>query len=130
MFSTSDGEKTNTPDPGRRRARGCAGQAEASPIGCHTVWLSGPGWVLHLGEHVCPFLQHLGFPVGDADGEMVVAGITEFADTVTELGLCSRERERADQIGGTHLLLLGTEEHEMPAVVLQIAGICRLVLLV
>src|SRR5215213_4493414 len=86
--------------------------------------------VLDLGEHVRPFLQHLGLPVGDADREMVVAAVTELADTVTQLGLCPRERERTYQIGSTHLVLLGTEEHEMPAMVLQIAGICRLILLV
>src|SRR5882724_9471220 len=81
-------------------------------------------------EHVDPLLEHLGAAVTDVDGGVVVPGRPQRADALAQRGRRLRERQRADQIGGAHLLLLRAEEHEMAPVVGQVAGVGRLVRLI
>src|SRR5262249_53009659 len=67
-------------------------------------------------------------PVADADREVVVAGGAQLADALSELLARAGERHGADEVRGALLLLVRTEEHEMPAVVGEVPRVRRLVL--
>src|SRR5712664_2865472 len=111
--------------PGRTSGFGTSVSVSTSgpPVSTNTI-----AFTLDTSEDVRPLLEHLRMPVADADGEVSVAGPAELADALLQLGSGRRERHRADQVGGADLLLLRAQEHEMPAVVGEIARVRRLVL--
>src|SRR5678815_3246962 len=81
----------------------------------------------HAVEQLRPLLQHLGMPVADHDAEMAEPGRGERADPLPQLVPRCREGGGADQLGRAHLVLLRPEEHEVAAVIGEIARIGRLV---
>src|SRR5206468_7683961 len=82
----------------------------------------------HTLEHVGPLLEHLGIPVPHGEADMIESGSRELAELLAQLGPGAGERRRANQLRGADLLLLGTEKHEVAAMVAEIAGVSRLVL--
>src|SRR6185369_16625158 len=81
----------------------------------------------HAVEQLRPLLQHLGMPVADHDAEMAEPGRFQRADPLAQLVPWSREGRGADQLGRAYLLFLGPEEHEVAAVIGQVARVGRLV---
>src|SRR4029453_13792246 len=113
--------------PGRTSGFGTSATASTSgpPVCANTIaFISDPL------EDVRPFLQHLRMSVTDADGEVVVAGAPQLPEALAQLGRGGGERQRPDQVGGADLVLFRPQHHQVAAVVGQIAGVRRLVLLV
>jgi hypothetical protein len=61
---------------------------------------------LHVFEHVGPFFEHLGLAVGDADREVVVAGVAQLPQAVAKLGRLSGEGRSLNELRGAQLLFL------------------------
>src|SRR5262250_3887097 len=68
--------------------------------------------------------------VTDADGEVVVADEAQLPEALAPLGHGGRERQYPDEIRSADLVLFRPQDHEVAAVVGEIARIRRLILLV
>src|SRR5213593_4643798 len=81
----------------------------------------------HPLEHVGPFLQHLGISVAHGEADVVESGPSQLAEPFSQLGLGSSEGGRANELRGADRVLFRSQEHQVPAMVAQIAGIRGLV---
>src|SRR5215467_15387368 len=81
-------------------------------------------------EDLHPFFQHFRMSVTDADGEVVVADAAQLPEALAQLGHGGRERQYPDEIRSADLVLFRPQDHEVAAVVGEIARIRRLILLV
>src|SRR5687767_6515491 len=70
-----------------------------------------------------PVSQRLFLAGHELDGELRVAGAAQRLDTLLDLGFGCRERGGADQLGAHEAPLLGLHEHQVPAMILQVARI-------
>src|SRR4030095_10188119 len=113
--------------PGRTSGLGTSARASTSgpPVCAKTI-----AFISDSLEDVRPFFQHLGMPVPDADGEVVVAGGAQLPEALAQLGRGGGEGQRANQVGGADLVLFRPQDHQVAAVIGQVAGVRRLVRLV
>src|SRR5207249_10404181 len=65
--------------------------------------------------------------VPDGEAHVVEADSAELAKALAQLGLARGKRGRANQLGGADRLLLGTQEHQVPAMVAQVSRVLGLV---
>src|SRR5262249_58667000 len=68
-----------------------------------------------------------GIAVPDGEPHVIEADPAQLAEALAQLGLSRGEGGGADQLGGADRLLLGTQEHQMPTMILEVARVLRLV---
>src|SRR5258708_31488954 len=82
------------------------------------------------GDHLRPFLQHRGMAVTNVNRKVGVACTLQLAQPFAKRRPGAGDGHSADQLGGANLMLLRAQEHQVAAVVLEVARIGRLVALV
>jgi hypothetical protein len=82
------------------------------------------------GDHLRPFLQHRGMAVTNMNRKVGVACTLQLAQPFAKRRPGAGDGHGADELGGTNLMLLRAQEHQVAAMVLQVARIGRLVALV
>src|SRR5215204_5856161 len=81
------------------------------------------------GNHLRPFLQHRGMAVTNMNRKVGVACTFQLAQPFAKRRPGAGEGHGADELGGANLMLLRAQEHQVAAMVLQVARIGRLVAL-
>src|SRR3954447_13679320 len=75
----------------------------------------------------CPVFNRILLPWRDRDDELIPAGAAQRFNPLLQFLLGCREGRMANQIGGDEFPLFGLHKYKMPAVVVEVACIRRLV---